>query len=314
LVSTFFVVMGYLIVFAYSLYYALKDFLIVSDVRPTGLHYRILGVRRLAWLEQIRAGTAALPALAGAISSATFSPDGAHVVTMSLDGMARLWDATTGAPLAGLLYTSSVLSSAFSPDGARVVTAYGDGSVCIIDFPSYAPVVMLDHPSTVVNCAFSPDGKRIAAGVGHGARHEAWLWDAETLTLLKRLAGHADRVISFAFSPDSARVLTASADKTLKVWDVTTGALQATLKGHTGEVVSCAFSPIDSWRILSASADGARLWDGGRCWGTSGGCVKSSTGAPAPSRPAPSRPAAIASRRWAETSWCGAGTPRRARC
>jgi hypothetical protein len=63
-----------------------------------------------------------------------------------------------------------------------------------------------------------------------------------------------------AFSPDGARILTASADKTAKLWDATSGKLIASFD-HQGTVNAAAFSP-DGFRILTASADhSAKLWD-----------------------------------------------------
>ena len=64
------------------------------------------------------------------------------------------------------------------------------------------------------------------------------------------------------FSPDGARILTASWDKTARLWDGGSGKLLATFQ-HEGAVNSAVFSP-DGARILTASADRtARLWDGG---------------------------------------------------
>ena len=55
---------------------------------------------------------------------AAFSPDGARVVTASLDGTARVWDAVTGTPITGpLAHHAGVPSAEFSRDGTRVVTA-----------------------------------------------------------------------------------------------------------------------------------------------------------------------------------------------
>jgi hypothetical protein len=62
------------------------------------------------------------------------------------------------------------------------------------------------------------------------------------------------------FSPDGARIATASADDTARIWDVATGVALATLSGHTGQVVSAKFSP-DGSRLVTASIDRtARLW------------------------------------------------------
>ena len=71
---------------------------------------------------------------AGAVWSASFSPDGKWVVTASIDHTARLWDAATGAPLGkALAHNGRVYSAMFSPDGARVVTASGDIAARIWD-------------------------------------------------------------------------------------------------------------------------------------------------------------------------------------
>ena len=63
------------------------------------------------------------------------------------------------------------------------------------------------------------------------------------------------------FSPDGARILTVSADRTARLWEGGAGKLLATFQ-HEGAVRSAVFSP-DEARILTASADRtARLWDG----------------------------------------------------
>ena len=55
------------------------------------------------------------------------------------------------------------------------------------------------------------------------------------------------------FSPDGARILTASADKTAKLWDAASGKLIASF-GHMDGVEVAAFSR-DGARILTGSAD-----------------------------------------------------------
>jgi WD40 repeat protein len=80
-------------------------------------------------------------------------------------------------------------------------------------------------------------------------------------------SGHSGWVYSVAFSHDSARLASASADETVKIWDPSSGECLQTLEGHSGWVNSVAFSH-DSARLASASADETvKIWDpsSGKC-------------------------------------------------
>jgi WD40 repeat protein len=76
------------------------------------------------------------------------------------------------------------------------------------------------------------------------------------------LVGHTDRrVLSVCVSTDGKRVLTSSADETLRLWDTNTGHELRVFTGHTDHVDGAALSP-DGKRVLSASHDKTvRLWD-----------------------------------------------------
>ena len=150
--------------------------------------------------------------------SAAFSPDGARVVTASLDYTARLWDVATGAALAVLQgHTRGVSSAAFSPDGARVVTASWDNTARLWDVATGTSLAVLQgHTQTVASAAFSPDGARVVTASWDNT---ARLWDVTTGASLAVLQGHTQRVNSAAFSPDRTRVLTASSDTTARLWD-----------------------------------------------------------------------------------------------
>src|SRR5207244_1181376 len=63
------------------------------------------------------------------------------------------------------------------------------------------------------------------------------------------------------FSPDGKRIVSGSADKTVKVWDAGSDQELLTLRGHMANVLSVAISP-DGKRILSRDKSGNVLaWD-----------------------------------------------------
>jgi hypothetical protein len=139
------------------------------------------------------------------------------------------------------------------------------------DAKSGAEVLTLEgHTHFVWSVSFSPDGSRIVTASSDGAK----VWDAESGAEVFTLKGHTSEVLSASFSPDGSRIVTASRDGTAKLWDARSGAEVFTLKGHTGSVVSASFSWDGSWittaiaefspdgsRIVTRSADGAKVWD-----------------------------------------------------
>jgi WD40 repeat protein len=193
--------------------------------------------------------------------SMAVSADGKRIVTASNDNTARLWDGSTGAPLAILSgHTGHVNNARFSPDGTRVVTASEDNTARIWNAETGAQVVTLTgHSDGVTSAEFSPDGTRVVTA---SQDDTARLWDAETGAALTTLSGHTDTVRSAMFSADGSRVVTASADNTARLWDTTTGKVLATLR-HIGPVRGAMFSP-DGARIVtwSREEDTAHLWDG----------------------------------------------------
>ena len=68
-------------------------------------------------------------------------------------------------------------------------------------------------------------------------------------------------VVALAYSPDGARIASASWDGTARVWDARTGLETKTFRGHGAAVTAVAWTP-DGRKVASASWDGtARIWD-----------------------------------------------------
>jgi predicted NACHT family NTPase len=77
-----------------------------------------------------------------------------------------------------------------------------------------------------------------------------------------RLVGHEGKVFSVAYNPAGNRIVSASADRTVRVWNASAAdPALLVLRGHAGPVWSAAFNH-DATRIVSSGEDGTvRTWN-----------------------------------------------------
>ena len=79
--------------------------------------------------------------------------------------------------------------------------------------------------------------------------------------LLRTLTGHTRPVTSVAVTSDGKRVISGSADNTLKVWNLETGEELFTLRGHTLPITSVAVTPDGKLAISGSWGKTLKVWD-----------------------------------------------------
>lgn len=204
----------------------------------------------------------------GDVNDVAFSLDGSRLASTGDDGRLKVWDPSTGRPLASLSAVGDVWGPSFSAEGSLVAAAWLDedtfrGTVRVLDLAADRVVSTL-HMREAVDTALSPAGQRVAVV----SRSQAGaVFDTETGEELYELSepnccpNLVPRGVSW--SPDG-RLLAASSTEITRVWDAGTGRLRHRLFGHTGTVHNVAWSG-DSSRLVTGSVDGtAKVWEIGK--------------------------------------------------
>lgn len=110
---------------------------------------------------------------------------------------------------------SSARALTLSPDGKALAVGLDDGTVVFLD-PANGKELRKGKVSDAVNSlAFSPDGKTLAVGCQSS---DLFLLDAATGAAGKTLKGHGRQVNGVAFTKDGKRLVSGSADMTVRIW------------------------------------------------------------------------------------------------
>jgi len=181
----------------------------------------------------------------GGVTSVAFNPGGDKLATGGYDHTVRLWQVTTGTPLAILGgHTGTIWSVAFSPDGHTLASSGEDATVRLWRASDGAPIrVLRGHGRNVWSIAFSPDGQRLASG---SFDDTVKIWSVSTGELLRTLTGHREAVVSVAYSPDGELIASGGDDAMIRLWRARDGALVRTIHAPN-HVYTLSFTPDGKW-------------------------------------------------------------------
>lgn len=195
------------------------------------------------------------------VRGAVFSRHSDRVLTTSLDGTITVWQIQGGVrSVAKRLEHGPALSVNFSPDGKKLVTS-GGNSAQIWDIESRTLLNNLrGHTDVLRSAVFSPDGRQIASV---GDDRAVRLWDVATGQAQGELLGHSDWIREVRWTSYGGRslIVTASADRSVRVWDPASRSPLAILTEHQAGVPSAVLAP-DGEHLVSASTDhSARVFE-----------------------------------------------------
>jgi WD40 repeat protein len=209
----------------------------------------------------------------GELIACAWSPDGRSVVTGGREGMARLWDGSTGAELKSFQGEAWIRYAAFSSDHQRVVTVSTLDEKTSVQLWDVKTGKMLGRMSpTAGKLIFGlapPDGSTVATAseagtdaqgnkLPAGGATKIQLWNLLTGKEINHfLVPGASATGILQLSPDGSKIFTGDFDGP-RLWDIKTGKLLRQFEKPDGVVNAVAFS-----------ADGRSL-----AWGTIPGTVR----------------------------------------
>jgi WD40 repeat protein/serine/threonine protein kinase len=192
----------------------------------------------------------------GPTTYAGFSSDGSRVITSSMDGMARVWDARSGAALSPeLRHPPKVNEARFSPDGSLVVTAGGDGYARVWDVATGESRGVLRHDKEVWSAYFGTDGRSVITASFDGTAH---VWEPATGNDLRLT--HRHEVWQAALAPDGRLLATICADA-VHLWELPGGREKPFVLRHGAAVYGIDFSPDGAWLVSAGGDETARIWE-----------------------------------------------------
>ncbi|MEO1391572.1 MAG: WD40 repeat domain-containing protein [Cyanobacteria bacterium J06634_5] len=177
----------------------------------------------------------------------SYSPDGQHLITASEDNTLRLWHHQKGLTQTITDPSGGIWCARFSPDGHFIASGGADGVIRLWSVNRQSasspissrhavsiepnPLMLQGHRDWIRSLSFSNQGDFLASGSDDGTVR-LWSLLPETLAalsadnsdtvsqLLPPLTGHEGVVWDVDFDEDGQRLVTASADGSVRIWDL----------------------------------------------------------------------------------------------
>jgi len=185
------------------------------------------------------------------------SRDGRWILGVAIDGVAHVWNATTGRESLRVARPGYITAAISSGSRRLLIGVTNSEAAQILDLDSGRELLQLHgHVGGLWSIAFSPSGDQALTGDGRGTVRQ---WNTATGELVRQFTEHTQLVGNVAFCDGDRQVLGASHDGTARVWDAASGKTLHTFSLPGVYMASC--SDDGAWIVTAGSKSGVQLWE-----------------------------------------------------
>lgn len=206
----------------------------------------------------------------GDTSTGTWNPNSNQFATGTLNGLVKIWDASTGVITNSLQANTAsntgpisqrVIDVRYSLDGSRLSSVSNDGAIRVWNTSTWALITSSQLPGTIYTAAFSPDATKLAFGGMDGTLQIVEVSVTATRPV-ETITYEGGIIWSVAWSPDGSKLGIAHGSM-VDLVDASNYLVLKTLKSDVGGIFSIDWNAAGT-KLVTASADygsGVRVWD-----------------------------------------------------
>lgn len=153
------------------------------------------------------------------IVSAAWSPDQAHILTITYDDLIHVWDVDIGQQTQTMSHDDRIWGVSWDKNGEQFLSWSDDATARLWDAASGQELHQWKHEDAVGGAIFNPDEDRVLTWSAGGA---VVVWDRDSGEEVIRYE-HDGLVYSAMWSPDGDRIMSVGRDPSVRVVDTSSG-------------------------------------------------------------------------------------------